>query len=545
MCVKKTCAPGNQTNSWYDIDWKKAHRMIRKLQVRIAKATKEGKYNKVKSLQWILTHSYSAKVIAVKRVTENQGKSTPGIDGITWSTPAIKLTSAKELKRRGYQPLPLRRIYVPKKKGKRPLSIPVMKDRGMQALHLQALEPVSETLADNNSYGFRKERSTADAIGKCFINLARKCSSEWVLEGDIRGCFDNISKEWLIKNIPMDKEILRKWLEAGYVEKGKLFPTEKGTPQGGIVSPILANMTLDGLEKELKRKFPLKTGTKVHFIRYADDFLVTSKSKMLLEEEVKPLIEDFLKERGLELSQEKTRITHIDEGFDFLGQNVRKYKGKFLIKPSKENFKAITKKIRDVIAGNKAAKQSNLIQLLNPLIRGWCNYHSGIVAKEAYSKLDKVIWEKLWQWCYRRHPNKGKRWIKDKYFKHVGSRKWVFKAKSGEILLNAADTKIVRHIKIKGDYNPFDPEWEMYSEERLQKQMAKHLKHRERLLKIWKTQDGRCPCCEEKITTETGWDLHHIVKRMDGGTEELSNLKLLHPNCHKQLHYGNIVAGSL
>jgi len=545
MCVKKTCAPGNQTNSWYDIDWKKAHRMIRKLQVRIAKATKEGKYNKVKSLQWILTHSYSAKVIAVKRVTENQGKSTPGIDGITWSTPAIKLTSAKEFKRRGYQPLPLRRIYVPKKKGKRPLSIPVMKDRGMQALHLQALEPVSETLADNNSYGFRKERSTADAIGKCFINLARKCSSEWVLEGDIRGCFDNISKEWLIKNIPMDKEILRKWLEAGYVEKGKLFPTEKGTPQGGIVSPILANMTLDGLEKELKRKFPLKTGTKVHFIRYADDFLVTSKSKMLLEEEVKPLIEDFLKERGLELSQEKTRITHIDEGFDFLGQNVRKYKGKFLIKPSKENFKAITKKIRDVIAGNKAAKQSNLIQLLNPLIRGWCNYHSGIVAKEAYSKLDKVIWEKLWQWCYRRHPNKGKRWIKDKYFKHVGSRKWVFKAKSGEILLNAADTKIVRHIKIKGDYNPFDPEWEMYSEERLQKQMAKHLKHRERLLKIWKTQDGRCPCCEEKITTETGWDLHHIVKRMDGGTEELSNLKLLHPNCHKQLHYGNIVAGSL
>jgi len=546
MSVKITCAPGNHRNNWHDINWKCAHRKVRKLQVRIAKATKEGRYNKVKSLQWILTHSYSAKVIAVKRVTENQGKVTAGVDGITWFNPELKITAVKELKRKGYRPLPLRRIYIPKKNGKkRALHIPSMKDRACQALYLLALEPVSETQGDNNSYGFRKERSTADAIGQCFNNLSRKSSPEWVLEGDISGCFDNINQEWLIKNIPTDKETLKKWLKAGYIEKGNLYPTEQGTPQGGIISPTLANITLDGLEKELKGKFPAHRGKKVHLIRYADDFTVTGKSKKILEEEVKPLIEGFLKERGLELSSEKTRITHINEGFDFLGQNIRKYKGKLIIKPSKENFKAITKKIREVIDSHKAIKQSYLIQILNPLIRGWCNYHSGVVAGKAYGKLDTIIWEKLWQWCCRRHPNKGKRWIKDKYFKQIGSRKWVFKAKTGETLLKAGDTKIIRHIKIKGDYNPFDPNWEVYSEERFCKLLVKHIKHRKRFFNVWKAQNGKCPRCEERITEETGWNLHHIVRRVDGGTEVLSNLQLLHPDCHRQLHYGCNAAGSL
>lgn len=545
MSVVKTCAPGNQAKSWYEINWKRAYRRVRKLQIRIAKATKSGKYNKVKSIQWILTHSYSAKIIAVRRVTENKGKVTPGIDGETWCNAEKKLTSAKELRRKGYQSKPLRRIYIPKKNGKkRPISIPVMKDRAMEALYLLALEPVSETLGDKYSYGFRRERSTSDAIKKCFINMSRKSSPEWVLEGDIKGCFDNISHEWLMKNIPMDKEILKDWLKAGYIEKGKLFPTEEGTPQGGIISPTLANMTLDGMEKELNKRFPSRSGKKVNLIRYADDFIITGKAKKILEEEVKPVIKVFLKERGLELSSEKTRITHIDEGFDFLGVNIRKYKGKLIIKPSKENFKAISSKIREVICKHKTTKQSCLIQLLNPLIRGWCNYHSGINAKEAYSKLDKVIWEKLWQWCCRRHPNKGKRWIKAKHFKKEGCRDWIFKANTGETLLKATDTKIIYHTNIRGEYNPFDPEWETYSEERLQKQMVKRFKHRRHLLNLWKTQNGRCSCCEEKITIETGWNLHHIVRRVDGGTEELANLKLLHPDCHKQLHYGDNVTGS-
>lgn len=342
----------------------------------------------------------------------------------------------------------------------------------------------------------------------------------------------------------MDKKTLKKWLKAGYIEKGKLFPTEKGTPQGGIISPTLANMTLDGLEKELKKKFSRNSGKKVNLVRYADDFIVTGKSKNLLEEKVKPLIEDFLRIRGLELSSEKTRIIHIEEGFDFLGQNIRKYKGKLIIKPSKENFKAIMKKIREIIASHKTVKQSDLIQLLNPLIRGWCNYHSGIVAKEAYSKLDHLIWEKLWQWCCRRHPNKGKWWIKNRYFKQEGSRNWVFKADTGETLIKAVDTKIIRHVKIKSDYNPFDPEWEVYSEERFCKLAMEHIKHRKRLFNIWKNQKGKCLLCKERITAESGWNLHHIVRLGNGGTEKLSNLQLLHPNCHRQVHYGSKVAGS-
>ncbi len=542
----KTCASGNQKINWHNIDWKKAHCKVRKLQIRIAKATKQGRYNKVKTLQWILTHSYSAKVIAVKRVTENKGKNTPGIDGITWSSIKSKATAVNELRRKNYNPLPLRRIYIPKKNGKkRPLSIQTMRDRAMQTLYLQALEPVSESLADNNSYGFRKNRSTADAIGQCFIKLSRRNSPQWVLECDIEACFDNISHEWLIKNIPIDKEILKKWLKTGYVEKGKLFPTMDGTPQGGSISPTLANMALDGLEKELKERLPSKNNGKINLIRFADDIIVTGNSKEILEEEVKPVLENFLSKRGLKLSQSKTRITCIDEGFDFLGENIRKYKEKLLIKPSKENFKAISRKIREVISSNKAIKQSWLIRLINPLIRGWCNYHSGIVAKIAYGKLDTIVWKKLWQWCCRRHPKKSKRWIKAKYFKQVGDRNWVFKAKTGETLYKAADTRIIRHTKIRGEYNPFDPKWEVYLEGRFQKSMIKHLKNRKRLLKVWRIQKGRCPHCQERVTTETGWNLHHIIKRIDGGSNKLSNLKLLHPNCHRQLHYGNDVAGSL
>ena len=545
MSVKKTCAPGNIIDSWHNIEWKRANRIVKKLQYRIAKATKEGRYNKVKSLQWILMHSLSAKVIAVRRVTENQGKRTPGIDGVTWCNPEEKLEAVRELNRKGYHPKALRRIYIPKKNGKkRPLSIPTMKDRAMQALYLQGLEPVSETLADENSYGFRKERSCADAIAKCFINLSKKCSPEWVLEGDIKGCFDNINHEWLMNHIPMDKEILRKWLKAGYIENGKSFLSESGTPQGGIISPALANMTLDGMENLLGKRFDSQKGKKVHIIRYADDFVITGESEELLEKEVKPIIEEFLKERGLELSEEKTRITHIDKGFDFLGMNLRKYKGKLLIKPSKENFNAIAKKIRDIISNHKTVKQSVLIKLINPLIRGWSNYHSGNVAKSAYNKLDSIIWEKLWQWCCRRHPNNGKRWIKKKYFKQEGSRNWIFKADTGETLLKALDTKIIRHIKIKGIYNPFDPSWEVYSEERAQKMMIKQVRHKKCLLAIWKAQNGRCPCCQGRITKETAWNIHHIVKRIDGGKDNISNLMLLHPDCHIQLHQKKNVAGS-
>jgi len=243
-------APSLRDSMWPLSDWTRIESEVRRLQVRIAKATKEGRWGKVQALQRLLTRSHSGKMLAVKRVTENRGKRTPGIDGQIWSSPAAKSKGVELLRHRGYHPQPLRRVYIPKSNGKkRPLGIPTMLDRAMQALWKLALEPVAETRADRNSYGFRLGRSTADAIGYCFTALARKGSATWILEGDIRGCFDNISHDWLLRNIPMDKAVLRRWLEAGYIETDTLFATEAGTPQGGVISPALATMTLDGLEE--------------------------------------------------------------------------------------------------------------------------------------------------------------------------------------------------------------------------------------------------------------------------------------------------------
>ncbi len=331
---------------WHGIDWPKVHRTVRRLQRRIAKAAREGRWGKVKSLQWLLTHSLHGKMLAVKRVTENQGKRTPGVDGVTWSTPETKTRAVMSLRRRGYKPSPLRRVYIPKANGKkRPLGIPTMQDRAMQALYLLALLPVAETQADPNSYGFRPERASRDAIGQCFIVLGnRTYRAHWVLDADIAGCFDNISHDWLLANIPMDKVVLGKWLKSGFVWKNQMYPTEAGTPQGGIISPTIANMTLDGLEAAVQQHFkarrPLKKNKHAHrvnLIRYADDFVLTGATYETLVE-AKAVIEDFLRQRGLALSPEKTKIVHVEEGFDFLGWNVRAHNGYLLVKPAKRTF---------------------------------------------------------------------------------------------------------------------------------------------------------------------------------------------------------------
>ncbi len=310
MTVNNITGAASHNVDWHTINWQKVHENVRRLQARIVKATQAGRWGKVKALQHLLTHSFGGKVLAVKRVTENQGKRTPGVDKETWSTPDSKAAAVQKLQHRGYRPKPLRRVYIAKSNGKlRPLGIPCMRDRGMQALYLLAVDPIAETLADPNSYGFRLQRSTIDAIEQCFTVLSKKRSPEWIIFGDIRSCFDEISHDWLLANIPMNKTILHKWLKAGFVDKHVFHPTELGTPQGGICSPVLANMTLDGLEKELRQRFPKpKTGynAKVNLIRFADDFIITGISKQVLEEEVKPLVEQFLQKRGLSLSPQKT-----------------------------------------------------------------------------------------------------------------------------------------------------------------------------------------------------------------------------------------------
>jgi RNA-directed DNA polymerase len=539
-----TCAPSAIDMSWHSIDWAKCHKMVKKLQIRIVKALQENRWGKAKALQRLITRSFSGKALAVKRVTENQGKKTPGVDNATWSTPASKSQAILSLKHRGYKAQPLKRVKIPKANGKfRALGIPVMLCRAMQALHLLALEPIAETTADKNSYGFRPGRSTADAIEQCFKTLCRKNSAQWIFEGDISGCYDNISHDWLLNNIPMDKTTLKKWLKSGYIDKKTLFKTEAGVSQGAIISPAIANMALDGLEKTLEKHFPKQ---QVYFIRYADDFVITGRSKEILEHEVKPLVEKFLAERGLTLSQEKTKITHIETGFDFLGQNVRKYNGKLLIKPARKNTKNFLGKVRKIIKENKTAKQENLIEQLNPIIKGWATFHEHIVSSKIFSTVDQKIWWMLWRWAKRRHRSKNDEWIKAKYFKQVDTRHNVFAVINKKrmpdnepkllILRNAMDSKIKRHIKIKADANPYDPQWETYFEKRWQLKMKSNLLGNWKLANIWEKQKGLCRNCHQKITLESRWDTHHIQPRCEGGSDNMSNLVMLHPNCHRQIH---------
>ena len=543
----KPCASPGIATCWEEIDWQKARAYVKKLQMRIVKAQKEGHYSKVKSLQWLLTHSFYAKALAVKRVTSNSGKRTSGVDHELWLTPQAKFNAISKLNRRGYRPQPLRRHYIPKKNGKmRPLSIPTMTDRAMQTLYKFSLEPIAETYADPNSYGFRIGRSTHDAIEQCFTDLNKEKSPEWILEGDIKGCFDHISHQWLLENIPMDTQILEKCLKCGYVETQKLFPTDEGTPQGGTISPTLMNMTLDGLERLLHDRLPTRKKVngkthfnKLNFVRYADDFIITGESPEFLREKVLPIVKEFLTERGLQLSEEKTVITHIDEGFDFLGKNIRKYNGKLLIKPSKSAVKSFLCKVRDIIKSNKSIKQEILIRRLNPIIRGWVNNQRYVVSSKVFSTIDYEIYKCLWQWAKRRHKKKSRKWIAQKYWHHIGSRQWTFsvpyenQSAGSEPLYckleYATDTKIIRFKKIVAEANPFDEHWTDYFEEREGEKMLNSTKGREKLLTIWRRQHRRCPVCGDLITSETGFKVHTSAGKH-------SRKIMVHKECHETIH---------
>ena len=540
-------APSGVPQHWHDIDWCRVQQNVRAMQIRIAKACREGNWRRVKALQRMLTRSRSARYLAIRRVTENQGKRTAGVDRVLWDTPDAKWKAANGLKRHGYKPRPLRRVFIPKSNGKeRPLGIPTMTDRAMQALYLLALAPIAETTGDPNSYGFRIERSTADAMGQLFVCLSKKVSAQWVLEADIKGCFDHINHDWLITNVPTDKEVLRKWLKAGVIHKGQLQATNAGTPQGGVISPTLANLVLDGLELQLKQYLGVTKAKKlkINVVRYADDFVITGSSREVLESEIRPWVEQFLAVRGLQLSPEKTHVVHIDEGFDFLGWSFRKYNGKLLIKPSKRNVKAFYRKVKDVIDNHKMAPQHYLIGLLNPIFKGWALYHQPVVAKQTYSRLDHLLFRVLWRWAKRRHPKKSLEWVRKKYFRTQESKDWVFATTvvedDGSIrvveLYSLASTPIERHKKVSGEYNPFDPSMEEMGEKLRMTRMLNKLKYRKQILSLFHSQKGLCPLCNGAITKITGWHDHHIIHRSQGGRDTLDNRVLLHPVCHQQLH---------
>jgi len=472
------CASTTTWTSWPSIQWKQVARGVKSLQRRIVKAVKAKHFHKVKALLHLLSRSFYGKLLAILRVTTNQGSKTCGVDKVLWDTPEKKWKGIEQLSIKGYKAKPLKRKSIPKKNGKlRHLGIPTIGDRAVQALFKLGLEPIAETTADINSYGFRPKRSCADAIEQCHNALGKRSSSGWIFEADIKGCFDNISHEWILQHIPLSKKVLGQWLKAGYIDQKTWFPTLAGTPQGGIISPTIANMVLDGLEKEINQTAcptqycngsyynPLK----VHFVRYADDFIVTCANRDFLENEIKPRVSKFLAQRGLELSEEKSKITHINDGFDFLGFNVRKYKNKCLTKPKKDSVKSIYSSIRECVTNNKTVTQKRLIRTITPKIKGWANFFRHAASKRTFALLDAKLFKLLWKWACRRHPNKSRHWIRGQYFQSNGNRHWVFMAtdKAKQIELPRFDaTKIIRHNKIKSHSNPYDKNWDGYFEER-------------------------------------------------------------------------------
>jgi len=521
------------------IDWSACKRRVRSLQRRIVKSLRAGDWRKVKRLCFLLVNSFAARALGVKRVTENSGKKTAGIDGKVWITPDHKMQAVRDIAHwKGYRPSPLKRIYIPKKdkSQKRPLSIPVMEDRARQAVHMQALQPIAETLADGNSYGFRVKRQCADAIDQCFKVLRQKTSACWILEGDIKGFFDNIAFDWILDHIPMNQKVLGAWLRCGFIDRGKKYPTTQGVPQGGVISPVIGNMVLDGMEDVVlgSKASRYRRAHNINFVRYADDFIVTASNEAVLKDEIIPKINAFLEPRGVALSAQKTKVTHISQGFDFLGQSVRKFErrgqlGKIQITPSQSSLAAIKAKVKAICKASGGLTQAQLIDKLNPVLRGWANYHRHVICAENFCKLDSYVWGRLFRWAKRRHPDKTGRWIAERYFRSQDGYRWTFadEASSRALIHVQQAVKQQRHIKVKAAANPFDPEWEAYFRDR--EKLLKLKSVNEFIGKVLRKQNGECPVCRHVLERSQEHCLHHIDG--DKANKRIANVVLLHRSC--------------
>ena len=535
---------GQKLQSWSDINWSATEAHVKRLQVRIFRAAAKGEGKKVKNLQRLLARSTAAKRLAVRKVTqENRGKHTPGVDGVIIDTPEARRQLLDSLTFKDYRPKPVRRVYIPKASGKRrPLGIPTIKDRAMQALVKLALEPEWESRFEANSYGFRPGRNTMDAIQAIHTILNQKGCSEWILDADISGCFDNISHDALLARIPVFKRTIRRWLKAGVVEFGQKFDSPAGTPQGGVASPLLANIALDGMERLFGCETAdgrlispaLRKGADagVSLIRFADDFVATAPSKEVLETYVLPKLEGFLKERGLELSRAKTRIVHVDEGFDFLGFTVKRFKGKLLAPPQKGKVLDHLRSIKAYLKQNQQAPAEKVVRDLNPVIRGWANYYRHGTAKRVFTKADHRVWQMLWGWAKRRHPKKPAKWVKQRYFKPDGN--WTFHENKYQLVRHSA-TPVTRYVKVKGKASPLDPEQASYWSERRKRQLARKTYKRDHL-EMLRRQKGKCGFCGLLLVEGDLIDDHHLTPKHQGGSNELENRVLVHRWCHHAHH---------
>lgn len=477
MIAATASAPSTDAQRWQSIDWPAMETRVYRLQVRIAKSIREQRWGKARALQHLLSRSFAAKLIAVRRVISNKGSRTAGIDGVRWTAPGQYWRAAQQLRTAGYQAQPLRRIYIPKKNGdRRPLGIPTLHDRAMQALYALGLNPIAETTGDKHSYGFREKRSLHDACKQGFIVLAQKTAAQWVLEADIKACFDRISHDWLLTHIPLPRRVLRQWLKSGYLDKEARFETEDGTPQGGIISPTLCNMTLDGLEDLVVPASRSQGRSKLHIIRYADDFIITGTTPAILEHEIRPKVERFLAERGLELSAEKTRLSHIDQGFNFLGFHFKKHRKTLLIQPEDGKTGEVLAKVRGVLSKYRGIPFHALLAKLNAVIRGWAYAYRHVVAKDRLSYVDDRVYPLVKKWLQREHRSKTWAWIRKRYrgrFKGRIEYGCHYPTTSGMKLIRlfkAGDLPIRYHSKIRSDANPYDPADSDYYKARAVKQ---------------------------------------------------------------------------
>jgi RNA-directed DNA polymerase len=537
---------------WNTIHWRKANRTVRNLRHRIFRATQEGNLNKVRSLQKLMLKSYSNRLVSVRRVAQiNAGKNTPGVDKLVIKTPAARGRMVDALAHYSlWKAKPTRRVYIPKASGNklRPLGIPVVVDRCLQSMVKNALEPAWEARFEGSSYGFRPGRSCHDAIEKIYGLARPNKTKKWVLDADIRRAFDHISHEYLVKAIgPVPgRELIKQWLKAGYVEHREFHATEQGTPQGGVASPLLANIALHGMEKAIGVTYNCRGELvgKRAVVRYADDFVCFCETREDAER-VQGILVEWLKERGLTLSQEKTRIVHLTEGFDFLGFNIRHYPTpqtsrtgwKLLIKPSKESIQEVQKKLKDLWKKVQGTNAQTVLGRLNPVIRGWANYFRIAVAKEVFSGLDRWMFHKADHYARRMHSRKSKDWRYHKYWGQLHLDRndlWVFGDKqTGAYLLKFSWFPIERHVLVKGTASPDDPRLKDYWTKR-QAAKVKDLTFSKQ--KLAKRQQGRCPECGESLFNDEELHVHHLLARSKGGQNSYSNLALVHLLCHQHIH---------
>lgn len=552
---------------WNGVNWRRANRVVRNLRQRIFRASKDGDLRKVASLQKLMLRSRSNILTSVRRVTQvNDGKNTAGVDKVVVKTPKARGELVDEISTFSpWRAKPARRVYIPKANGKlRPLGIPVVKDRCLQAMVKNAHEPFWEARFESVSYGFRPGRGCHDAIGKIY-QLARPTKlKKWVVDADIKGAFDNISHEYLLKTIgeTPGRELIKQWLKAGHVDGGVFQETETGAPQGGVISPLLANIALHGMEEALTVRKTLPNGKVVisdegvkyesrgqscgkrAVVRYADDFVVFCESKEDAEKSVS-ILTDWLKERGLTLSPEKTRIVHLSEGFDFLGFNIRHYEAKqtsrsgwkLLIKPSKKSVQKIRDKLRDKWLLMKGQNVKTVISNLNPVIRGWANYFRIGVASEVFRSIDDWMFRREVRYVKQTHPTKPWYWTKARYFGRLNLDRgdnWVFGDKhTGMHLQRFAWFPIERHALVQGDASPDDASLKDYWEKRNAAKAKDLVPSR---MKIAKRQKGKCPHCGESLFNGEEVHAHRVRPGKEGGEYTYSNTRLVHLFCHQQIH---------